>query len=40
MAVTRIPVLGIRPQVEGGRFPVKAVVGEQFEVRAQVFGEG
>ena len=38
--VTRVPVLGVRPQIEGGRFPVKAVPGEEFTVRARVFGEG
>jgi starch synthase (maltosyl-transferring) len=38
--VTRVPVLGVRPQIEGGRYPVKAVPGEEFTVRARVFGEG
>jgi starch synthase (maltosyl-transferring) len=38
--VTRVPVLGVRPQIEGGRFPVKAVPEEEFTVRARVFGEG
>lgn len=38
--VTRVPVLDVRPQVEGGRFAVKAVEGEEFTVRARVFGEG
>ena len=37
---TRIPILDVRPQLEGGRYPVKAVVGERFRVRARVFGEG
>ncbi len=40
MVVTRVPVLQVRPQVEGGRFPVKAVVDEDVVVRARVFGEG
>jgi len=38
--ITRIPILDVRPQIEGGRFPVKAVVDERFLVRARVFGEG
>ncbi|MGH3475096.1 MAG: maltotransferase domain-containing protein, partial [Aeromicrobium sp.] len=38
--VTRVPVLGVRPQIEGGRYPVKAVPDEEFTVRARVFGEG
>lgn len=36
----RIPVVDVQPQVEGGRFPAKAVVGEVFEVLATVFREG
>ena len=38
--VTRVPILGVRPQIEGGRYPVKAVPDEEFTVRARVFGEG
>ena len=38
--ITRIPILDVRPQLEGGRYPVKAVVGERFRVQARVFGEG
>jgi starch synthase (maltosyl-transferring) len=30
----------VTPQVEGGRFPAKAAVGEEFPVRACVFSEG
>ena len=37
--ITRVPVLGVRPQIEGGRYPVKAIPGEEFTVRARVFGE-
>ncbi|MFJ6353071.1 alpha-1,4-glucan--maltose-1-phosphate maltosyltransferase [Streptomyces sp. NPDC092046] len=36
----RIPVLDVRPLVECGRRPAKAVVGETFEVTATVFREG
>ena len=38
--IGRIPVLDVRPLVEGGRRPAKAVVGESFEVSATVFREG
>jgi starch synthase (maltosyl-transferring) len=38
--VTRVPVMEVRPQIEGGRLAVKAVPGEEFTVRARVFGEG
>jgi starch synthase (maltosyl-transferring) len=30
----------VGPQVDGGRFPVKRVVGELMSVRAAVFSEG
>jgi starch synthase (maltosyl-transferring) len=36
----RIPVMDVRPVVECGRRPAKAVVGETFEVTATLFGEG
>ncbi|MFD4723594.1 alpha-1,4-glucan--maltose-1-phosphate maltosyltransferase [Streptomyces seoulensis] len=36
----RIPVLDVRPVVQGGRRPAKAVAGEVFEVSATVFREG
>ncbi|MFF8534573.1 maltotransferase domain-containing protein [Streptomyces sp. NPDC015532] len=39
-AVGRIPVLDVRPVVQHGRRPAKAVVGEEFEVSATVFREG
>ncbi|MGJ9414166.1 maltotransferase domain-containing protein [Aeromicrobium sp. CF4.19] len=38
--VTRVPILDVRPQVEAGAFPAKAVQGEDLTVRARVFGEG
>ena len=38
--ITRIPILDVRPQLEGGRYPAKAVVGERFRVQARIFGEG
>ncbi|MFE2046851.1 maltotransferase domain-containing protein, partial [Streptomyces sp. NPDC059477] len=36
----RIPILDIRPCVQQGRRPAKAVTGESFEVSATVFREG
>ncbi|MFF3378687.1 alpha-1,4-glucan--maltose-1-phosphate maltosyltransferase [Streptomyces sp. NPDC002680] len=39
-AIGRIPVRDVRPAVEGGRRPAKAVVGETFQVTATVFREG
>ncbi|MEU1185318.1 maltotransferase domain-containing protein, partial [Streptomyces sp. NPDC005820] len=39
-AVGRIPVLDVRPLVQQGRRPAKAVTGETFEVSATVFREG
>jgi starch synthase (maltosyl-transferring) len=38
--IGRIPITGIRPLVECGRWPVKAAVGEPVPVRATVFREG
>ncbi|MGW1008165.1 maltotransferase domain-containing protein, partial [Streptomyces sp. NPDC002520] len=39
-SVGRIPVLDVRPVVQHGRRPAKAVSGESFEVSATVFREG
>ncbi|WP_455354201.1 alpha-1,4-glucan--maltose-1-phosphate maltosyltransferase [Streptomyces sp. SYSU K217416] len=38
--IGRIPVLDVRPLVDCGRRPAKAVVGEVFQVTATVFREG
>ncbi|HSO65837.1 MAG TPA: maltotransferase domain-containing protein, partial [Ornithinibacter sp.] len=38
--IGRIPVLDVRPSVDGGARPAKAVVDEEFVVRATVFREG
>ncbi|MET8948071.1 maltotransferase domain-containing protein, partial [Streptomyces sp. NPDC004542] len=38
--IGRIPVRDVRPAVEYGRRPAKAVVGETFQVTATVFREG
>ncbi|MFG2884348.1 maltotransferase domain-containing protein, partial [Streptomyces sp. NPDC048297] len=39
-SVGRIPVLDVRPVVQRGRRPAKAVAGETFQVTATVFREG
>ena len=38
--VGRIPVLDVRPLLEGGKHPAKAAVGERFDVSAVVVREG
>ncbi|MEU6222059.1 maltotransferase domain-containing protein, partial [Streptomyces sp. NPDC047022] len=38
--IGRIPILDVRPAVDCGRRPAKAVEGETFQVTATVFGEG
>ncbi|MER6359226.1 maltotransferase domain-containing protein, partial [Streptomyces sp. NPDC001634] len=38
--VGRIPIIDVRPAVDRGRRPAKAVEGETFQVTATVFGEG
>ncbi|WP_184572498.1 alpha-1,4-glucan--maltose-1-phosphate maltosyltransferase [Streptomyces zagrosensis] len=38
--IGRIPVMDVRPLVDCGRRPAKAVVGETFQVSATVFREG
>jgi starch synthase (maltosyl-transferring) len=38
--VGRIPVLAVTPVVDGGRWPARAVAGEQVPVQATVFREG
>jgi starch synthase (maltosyl-transferring) len=35
-----IQILDVEPQVDGGRFPVKRVVGEEVVVRATIFRDG
>jgi starch synthase (maltosyl-transferring) len=38
--IGRIPIADVRPSVDCGRYPAKAVVGETIPVRAVVFREG
>jgi starch synthase (maltosyl-transferring) len=37
---SRVVVEGVTPQIEGGRFAAKRVVGDQMRVEAEVFGDG
>ncbi|HVH27548.1 MAG TPA: alpha-1,4-glucan--maltose-1-phosphate maltosyltransferase [Vicinamibacterales bacterium] len=39
-SVRRVVVEGVRPAVDGGRFPIKRTVGESVEVDATVFADG
>jgi len=38
--VGRIPIVGVAPVLEGGRWPAKAVVGEAVPISATIFREG
>lgn len=40
LAADRIAVEALTPQVDGGRFPIKRVIGEQVEVEADIFSDG
>ena len=39
-APARVVIESVRPQVDGGRYPVKRVVGEEVQVEADVFADG
>ncbi len=36
----RVVIEGVKPEIDGGRFPIKRVVGESVVVEADVFGDG
>jgi starch synthase (maltosyl-transferring) len=38
--IGRIPIMGVQPVVDGGRFPARCVEGETVTVRANAFREG
>ena len=40
LAANRVAIEGIDPEIDGGRFPAKSVVGAPFIVSADVFGDG
>jgi len=37
---TRVIIEGVKPEIDGGRFPAKAVVGEKVIVEADIFTDG
>ncbi|MDE1902600.1 MAG: DUF3416 domain-containing protein, partial [Alphaproteobacteria bacterium] len=36
----RIAIESVAPQIAYGRYPVKRIVGDQFQVSADIFGDG
>ncbi|RAI04425.1 alpha-1,4-glucan--maltose-1-phosphate maltosyltransferase [Acuticoccus sediminis] len=40
IAVDRVAIEGVDPEIDGGRFAAKTVVGQPFIVEADVFGDG
>ena len=40
LAANRIAIERVHPQLDGGRFPVKRIVGDVLEVWADIFGDG
>src|SRR5262245_29067767 len=36
----RVVVERLRPQIDGGRFPIKRAIGESVEVHADIFADG
>ncbi|GLQ55561.1 alpha-1,4-glucan--maltose-1-phosphate maltosyltransferase [Devosia nitrariae] len=40
LAASRLAIEGISPEIDGGRFPAKTVVGTPFIVEADIFGDG
>lgn len=40
MSIGRIPIVGVQPSLEEGRWPAKAVVGEAVPISATIFREG
>ena len=37
---SRVIIEGVRPEIDGGRFPIKRVVGEDVTVEADIFADG
>ena len=40
LAARRVAIEGVSPEIDGGRFPAKTVVGETFTVEADIFCDG
>ena len=36
----RVVIEGVRPEIDGGRFPIKRTIGEGVVVEADVFADG
>src|SRR5262245_21791413 len=39
-ATSRVIILTVRPEVDGGRYPVKRVVGDLVEIEAEIVADG
>src|SRR5688500_5535770 len=39
-APSRVVILAVRPEVDGGRYPAKRVVGERVDVEAELVADG
>jgi len=37
---TRVIIEGVQPEIDGGRFPIKRVIGEEVTVEADIFADG
>jgi starch synthase (maltosyl-transferring) len=40
LAAERVVIEAVSPEIDGGRFPAKAAVGDAFEVEADIFSDG
>ena len=40
LAASRVVIEGVSPEIDGGRFPAKAAVGDAFVVEADIFCDG
>ncbi len=40
LAASRVVIEGVAPEIDGGRFPAKATVGDEFVVEADIFCDG
>ena len=38
--ISRVIIEGVQPEIDGGRFPIKRVVGEEVTVEADIFADG
>src|SRR5688572_20083114 len=40
LAAVRVAIENVSPEIDGGRFPAKAAVGDAFVVEADIFSDG